>query len=72
MSRLPFVRPREVCRVLEKVGFSLARQRGSHAQFKKANLLVTVPMHSGDLQPDTLRSILRQAKMTAEEMKALL
>ncbi len=57
---------------MERGGFYLVRQRGSHAQYKKGNLLVTVPMHPGDLNPLTLRSILRQAKMTIEELNALL
>lgn len=67
MPNLPSVKPQQVVRTLERAGFYLARQRGSHAQYKRGNLLVTVPMHSGDLNPATLRSIIRQAKMTAEE-----
>jgi predicted RNA binding protein YcfA (HicA-like mRNA interferase family) len=72
MPSLPAVKPREVVRALERTGFYLVRQRGSHAQYKRGNLLVTVPMHSGDLNPLTLRSILRQAKMTTEEFLELL
>ena len=72
MPSLPILKPKEVVRVLERAGFYLARQRGSHAQYKRGNLLVTVPMHAGDLNPATLRSILRQAKMTVEEFLELL
>ena len=72
MPKLPVVRPKEALRALQKVGFVLIRQRGSHAQLKKANLLVTLPMHSRDLNPETLKSILRQAKLSAEEFTDLL
>ncbi|MBI2069707.1 MAG: type II toxin-antitoxin system HicA family toxin [Elusimicrobia bacterium] len=59
-------------KALEKAGFILIRQKGSHAQLKKANLLATVPMHTGDLNPETLKSIIRQARMTVDELLALL
>ncbi|MBI3808090.1 MAG: type II toxin-antitoxin system HicA family toxin [Nitrospirae bacterium] len=72
MPRLPALKPKEITRALERAGFYLVRQRGSHAQYKKGNLLVTVPMHTGDLNPVTLRSIIRQAKMTIEELLELL
>ena len=68
MSRLPFLKPREVIRALEKAGFVVVRVKGSHYQLKKGNLLVTVPMHSGDLSKATLRSILRQARMGIEDL----
>jgi predicted RNA binding protein YcfA (HicA-like mRNA interferase family) len=57
---------------LEKAGFGQVRQRGSNVQFKRGNLLVTVPNHPGDLNPQVVRSILRQSQMTQEEFLALL
>jgi predicted RNA binding protein YcfA (HicA-like mRNA interferase family) len=72
MPKLPVLRPRQVIAALEKAGFRQVRQRGSHIQFKRGNLLVTIPNHPGDLNPLVLRSILRQAQMTVEEFIALL
>jgi predicted RNA binding protein YcfA (HicA-like mRNA interferase family) len=72
MPKLPVLRPRQVIAALEKAGFRQVRQRGSHIQFKRGNLLVTLPNHPGDLNPQVLRSILRQAQMTVEELIALL
>ena len=72
MPSLPVLKPKEIVRALERTGFYLVRQHRSHAQYKRGNLLVTVPMHSGDLNPATLRSILRQAKMSVEELLELL
>lgn len=72
MPKLPALKAWEVIRILERAGFYEVRQRGSHRQLKRGNLLVTVPMHSGDLNPGTLRSIIRQAGMTVEEFLTLL
>jgi predicted RNA binding protein YcfA (HicA-like mRNA interferase family) len=72
MPKTPVLRTRQVVAALEKAGFRQVRQRGSHIQFKRGNLLVTVPNHPGDLNPQVLRSILRQAQMTVEEFIALL
>ncbi len=71
MPKLPSLRPRKVIAALERAGFRQVRQRGSHVQLKRGNLLVTVPVHSGDLNPEVLRSILRQAQMTVDEFLEL-
>lgn len=72
MPELPVLKPRQVMSALEKAGFRQVRQKGSHVQFKRGNLLVTVPNHPGDLNPHVLRSIQRQSQMTQEEFLALL
>ena len=72
MPKLPVLKPRQVIAALEKAGFRQVRQKGSHVQFKRGNLLVTVPNHPGDLNPHVLKSILRQAQMRVEEFDALL
>jgi len=72
MPKLPSLRPNQAIAALEKAGFRRVRQRGSHIQLKRGNLLVTVPHHPGDLSPQVLRSILRQAQMSAEEFIAFL
>ncbi len=72
MPKLPAVKPRELIKMLESIGFYKVRQKGSHLQMKRGNLLVTVPIHSGDLNHNTLRSILRQAKLNVDEFLELL
>ena len=67
MPKLPVLKPRQVIVALERAGFRQVRQKGSHVQLKRGNLLVTVPNHSGDLNPHVLKSILRQAQMSEEE-----
>jgi predicted RNA binding protein YcfA (HicA-like mRNA interferase family) len=72
MPKLPVLKPREVIAALERAGFRQVRRKGSHIQLKRGNLLVTVPNHPGDLNPQVLRSVLRQSQLTSEEFLALL
>lgn len=54
----------EVLRLLKDDGWTLARQRGSHRQFKhtsKRGLVTVAGKLSGELAPGTLNSILKQA-----------
>jgi predicted RNA binding protein YcfA (HicA-like mRNA interferase family) len=55
--------------MLENLGFSLVRQRGSHMQYRHADGRgTTVPNHPGkDISPILLRQIARDIGMTAEE-----
>src|SRR6516162_1703928 len=72
MNGLPVVRPRELIRALERVGFVVHHIRGTHYYLRhpaKPGLLVTVPYHNRDLKRGTLRSILRQAGITPEELR---
>ncbi len=73
-EKLPRITAAEAIRVLERVGFLLARQSGSHKIYKnKEGKRVTVPYHTGrTLHPKVLRSILRDANLTVERFKELL
>ena len=75
MPRLPRVSGPEAIRGLERLGFVQVRQRGSHVILKRiAPARVTgcvVPLHS-ELAAGTLRNILRQAGITAEEFIVVL
>jgi predicted RNA binding protein YcfA (HicA-like mRNA interferase family) len=54
---------RQVIKLIEADGWRLARQRGSHRQFRHATKAgrVTIAGNDGDVRPGTLASILRQA-----------
>jgi len=73
-SRLPRVTAKQVIRVLEKIGFGLTRQSGSHRIYKNAiGRRTTVPFHAGKiLHPKVLKSILADAELTLEEFIQLL
>jgi predicted RNA binding protein YcfA (HicA-like mRNA interferase family) len=74
MPRLPRVTAKEVIRVLERVGFYLARQSGSHKIYKnQEGKRVTVPYHAGKIiHPKVLKSILRDADLSVERFEELL
>ena len=74
MPRLPVLRPEQLLNALERAGFHLVRQRGSHARLKhKDGRVVTVPLHSGqDIGRGLLRKILRDAELTPEDLSLLL
>ena len=57
----------EVCRALKRLGFEFVRQTGSHRHYTKDGLHPCVPMHSA-LKPKTLQSILKQAKISLEQL----
>jgi len=69
MAGLPVLKPREVVRVLEKMGFVEVRQRGSHKQYRHDDgRYTTVPFHgSRDVSPLLLRQIIRDIRITSEE-----
>lgn len=69
MSKPPVLKPREVCRLLEKIGFNLVRQRGSHMQYRHADgRCTTVPNHPGrDISPILLRQICKDIGLTLDE-----
>lgn len=72
MGKLGTITPKRLVAALKRLGFYSVRQKGSQVQLKRGNLLVSVPMHSGDVAPGTLRSILRQARLKVEELKEAL
>ncbi len=75
-ERLPALKAREVIRALEKAGFTVVRSAGSHHRLvhrDDASRATTVPVHKGrDLPRPFLRAILKQARLTPDEFRALL
>ena len=68
MTVLPRVTAAQIIAVLEKSGFVLTRQSGSHKIYKHINgKRVTVPFHAGKtLHPKVLKSILKDAGIQIE------
>jgi predicted RNA binding protein YcfA (HicA-like mRNA interferase family) len=66
MPRLPRLSGERAIRVLERLGFRGARQRGSHVVLRRGESGCVIPLHK-ELAVGTLRSALRQAGVTAEE-----
>jgi predicted RNA binding protein YcfA (HicA-like mRNA interferase family) len=72
MPKLPRLSGAEIIKILQKMGFYQARQRGSHVVMKKTTpegaVGCVVPMHK-EVATGTLHSILKQAHLTVEEFE---
>ena len=57
------MRARELEKIITDDGWFFIKQVGSHKHFKHASKpgKVTIPIHSGDLDKTTVKSILKQA-----------
>lgn len=73
MSKLPVVSGWECVKALQKVGFEVRRQKGSHIIMNRSDpyAMVSIPNHK-TLKPGTLRKIIQDAGLTIDEFKALL
>jgi predicted RNA binding protein YcfA (HicA-like mRNA interferase family) len=75
MSKVPSLSYLEVLRALQRDGWVIVRQKGSHIRVQKrlpAEVLkVTVPAHR-PLKRSTLAHILKQARLSVEQLNGLL
>ena len=74
MSQLPSLTGREVIAALDKLGFDVARVRGSHhILIHSDGRRTVVPVHSGEtIGRGLLSQILRDCQITRDEFKSLL
>lgn len=74
MARLPTVRPRQVVRALEKVGFEVDHQTGSHVVLWRARhgARVVAPWRNRDVGRGLTLRISESAGLTRDEFEGLL
>lgn len=74
MSKLPKISGKELCKILERLGFEKIYGKGSHVRFKHLDGRRTiVPVHGNeDLGSGLLTAILKQIKLTREEFERFL
>lgn len=72
MTRLPRLTAQDVMRVIERKGFVLVRQSGSHKIFRNSEgTRITLPFHSGKiLHPKLLKSILEDAGLSVDDLRS--
>ena len=70
MGSIPVLNPRQVITILERLGFTEVRQKGSHKQFRHPDgRSTTVPFHTGrDISPILLRKIAKDIGITIGEL----
>jgi len=66
MPKLPRVSGAQAVRALERLGFALARQRGSHIVMRRGSVGCVVPNHR-ELKTGTLAGVLKQAGVSVED-----
>jgi len=68
MAAVPLLRPHEVIKAFEKLGWEVARQRGSHIIMTKPGHIATlsIPNHP-HVARGTLRSLIARAGISLEE-----
>lgn len=73
MNKLPRISGRDTVRALEKSGFYVKRQHGSHIILRRDNPFcqTVVPDHK-ELDRGTLRAILRQTDISVDEFCRLI
>ena len=75
MTDLPGLKPRQLLSILQKAGWEIVRQKGSHIQLKHPNKphhLVTIPYHNKDLARGTLFSIIKQIGISKNDFNDMI
>jgi predicted RNA binding protein YcfA (HicA-like mRNA interferase family) len=68
MGTIPLLRPREVVQAFERLGWEIARQRGSHIIMTKPGHIATLSIPDHPLVArGTLRSLIARAGISLEE-----
>jgi predicted RNA binding protein YcfA (HicA-like mRNA interferase family) len=71
--RQPVVSGQQLIKALEKDGWAVVRQRGSHVRLKKPGrrYALVVPLHK-EIRKGTLGGILRDANLSQDDLRSLL
>jgi predicted RNA binding protein YcfA (HicA-like mRNA interferase family) len=74
MTRLPILDAKKLEKLLMNLGFERVRQKGSHVFYRHPDgRTTTLPHHRGrDLARPLLREIIREIKLTPEDMLHML
>lgn len=70
MPALPILKPQEVVKTFERMGWEVARQKGSHIIMTKKGHIATlsIPNHP-EVARGTLRSLIARAGITVEQFQ---
>ena len=74
MPKLPRIKSKQLIKALKGAGFVLNHTSGSHYFFSSNKIAhpITVPFHNKNLKLGTLSAILKQAKISVQELIDLL
>ena len=68
--KLPVIKPKDLIRKLEKLGFERQRTTGSHVIFKHSQMgtRANVPFHLHEIPRGTLAAIIRESGIRKEDI----
>jgi len=74
LPKIPPISPNKLVKILEKEGFKVIRQKGSHViMINSRKTRIVIPVHPGkDIKPGLMRAILREAGISREKFLKLL
>jgi len=74
LPKIPPIDSKRLIKILEREGFRIIRQKGSHViLMNDKKTRIVIPMHPGkDLKPGLYRAILREAGISREKLFKLL
>ncbi len=72
-QKLRPIKPEQLVKIVEKLGFVKIRQKGSHIVYRHPDgRWITIPMHKGrDISVGLLRKIIKDLGITVEEFNKL-
>ncbi len=73
-EKLPRLTPTQAIKIIEKLGFVLTRQSGSHKIYKnQKGIRITIPFHKNKiLHPKIVKSIIKDADINVDTFRELL
>ncbi len=71
-SNIPIMTPKEIEKILLRIGFKFYRQTGGHRIFVNSEFQVVVPFHNKDLKKGTIFQIIKGTGLSLEEFKKYL
>jgi predicted RNA binding protein YcfA (HicA-like mRNA interferase family) len=71
VAKLPILSGRDLIQLLQKNGFLVVRQKGSHISMEKNDHKTVIPLHD-ELAKGTLLGILKQCGLTKDDLNDLL
>lgn len=74
MPRIRPLAPQKIIKILERAGFKVIRQKGSHViMIDERGTRIVTPVHPGkDVKPGLIRAVIKEAGLSREEFFRLL
>jgi predicted RNA binding protein YcfA (HicA-like mRNA interferase family) len=74
LPKIPPINANKLLKILEKEGFKVIRQKGSHViLINDEKTRIVIPLHPGkEIKPGLIRAILREAGISREKLFRLL